>query len=151
MLKHLLVATLAVSSLAMAGPAFHPAVPLPSPPAPRTVSRPVPPPPPPVVRQSNERRPDALVGNQLLRDFDAASARRDARALSAVDHQFDRYLAQALREAGGARKSNQLMAISSKLSRLQGRFDPRSLRARRSLYVDLVQLTLQDQHGGHRF
>jgi hypothetical protein len=112
---------------------------------------PMPPPPPVVFHQGNDDRFDGLRGNQLLRDFDAAAARRDFRALSALDNRFNDLLRDELGEAGRGRgervKRNQLSAIASQLEWLQGRMDRRALNARRTLYAELVELAQQRDHG----
>ncbi len=131
MLKHLLVAALSVSALAMAAPPMHGAVPQPQ-----------------ARRQFDDGRVDARRVSQLLRDFDAATARRDRRAVASIDRQFSFYLQDELREVQGQGKVRRLTSISGDLARIQGRTDPRSQRARRELYVELVELA---QRGPRRF
>jgi hypothetical protein len=133
MLKHLIVAALAVSSLAVAAPPVHGAMPL-------QQSRP--------GRQFDDGRADARRVTQLLREFDSASAQRDRRALSSNERQFSLYVQDELHEVRGQGNQRRLTSISSDLARLQGRMDRRSLRAKRELYVELMELA---HRGARRF
>lgn len=157
MLKHLLVGTLTLSSLALAYPPVHGAVPV-APPPPRQGPVVAPPPPQGAIRFDDRRFDDRRFddrrrASELLRAFDDAAARRDVRAIRHVDRQFDLFLQQELREArrtrGGRGVLHRLNRIESELQRLQGRLNPRSINARRDLYVELVRLA--DGRVGRRF
>jgi hypothetical protein len=150
-LKHLLVGALTLSSLAFAYPPVHGAAPV-APPPPRVAPIAVPPPPQGAIRYDNDTR----RASELLRAFDDATARRDLRTLAHVDRQFGAFLQQELREArmdrGGRGVLKRLNRIDSELARLQGRMNPRTLSAKRALYVELVQLADgRPGRGGRRF
>jgi len=159
MLKHILVAALTLSSLAMAGPAMNAPRPV-TPPAPRA-SWPVPA--HPAVRPMNDDRLDALRARQLLAQFDIALKRHDFRDVQAVDLQFGRYLASEIEEArrelrfehgrdrSSARELSRLESLSSQLASLQGRMSPRGVSARRQIYAGLAGLAQREATGGHRF
>lgn len=140
MLKHLLVGSLALSTIALAGP-----------PAPRP-SHGAPPPPPRVERRVDN---DDARAMQLLRAYDAASARRDVRALMGLGKQFDALLAREIREARQdarfnprARETLQRLArIQKKLDRLPER-GRGTMRERRNLYAELVKVAQRDEFGG---
>jgi len=140
MLKHLLVGSLALSTIALAGPR----APLPS--------HGVPPPPPKVERHVDNDDARAL---QLLRAYDAASARRDVRAMQALSRQFGALLATELREARQDARFNpraratlqQLARIQKKLERLPER-GRGTMQERRNLYAELVKVAQRDDFGG---
>jgi hypothetical protein len=123
MLKHLLVGSLALSSLALARPETRR-------PDDRVEAR-------VELRDErfgrgdrrDERREDRLEvrARQLLRAFDEAVARRDVRALRSIDAQFERLI-----ERSGRRD------LERQLARLQGRMGYRALSARRGLYTELL-------------
>lgn len=150
MLKHLLVGTLTVSSLALAYPPVHGAMPVAPPPPPRQGPIAAPPPPIGAIRYDDDTR----RGHELLRAFDEAAARRDVRAIGHVDRQFRFFLEQEQREARMTRVGRGVMKrlnrLESELARVQGRMNPRAVNARRGLYVELVQLA-DGRVGNRRF
>lgn len=155
MLKHLLIGTLAFSSLALAVPRRLP----PPPPPPSHAAVPIVAPAPQFNRgqgAQREERLEARRAEQLLRDFDAAVARRDRRAVDFIDRQFSGVLDQELREArrdhrGSRGQVARLSAIASDLNRLQGHMDRRSLTARRGLYAEVARIAAQEVRGDRRF
>lgn len=148
MLKHFLIGTLTVSSLALAYPPVHGATPLAPPPPPRQMPVAAPPPPVNAIRFDDTRR-----ANVLLRSFDDAMARHDVRAMRSVDAQFGAFLQSELREArvqrGNRNVVYRLTRIESELARLGNRMNPRTLNAKRDLYVELTQLA--DAHPNRRY
>lgn len=149
MFKNLLVgAALTVSSFAFAVPR-HGAVSV----APARV-----PPPPAAYNDVRNDRFDVQQGYSLLRSYDNASARRDARTLSMLDGQIANFinaeLDESRREGRFDRRENntarQLTNLQNKLSRLYGRFDGRSVNAKRSLLADAVNIAERDLRDGRR-
>lgn len=177
MLKPMLVGAFALSSLALAAPApaAHQARPVV-----------VPPPPPAAVvhdarndqRQLSDDRFDALQATQLLRDFDVAANRRDARAMRNVDAQFNLFLSQEVREARvelaqaqreyrrdgynrrdgndtlrAQRTLDQLVGLQRQMVRLTGRVDRWSVSQKRDLYrqaATIAQRELRQDRGERR-
>lgn len=148
MFKKLIVgAALSVSSLAFAGP--HRAVPV--------VSA-------PEVRGD---RFDVRQGHQLLRELDAAVARRDLRRLPMLDARISAFIDAELREARAERRTferrerreeqlaaRELRGLQADLRRVTHRFEPYSLMERRRILVAAVNVAerdlrdaRQDRHG----
>ncbi|MGV3621049.1 MAG: hypothetical protein ACO1OB_09535 [Archangium sp.] len=145
MFKKLLVgAALTVSSFAFAGP-MHGSAPIA--PAPNRA-----PPPPAAYNEVRSDRFDVQQGYSLLRSYDTASARRDARSLSMLDGQIANFinaeLNESRREGRFDRRENntarQLTNLQNKLSRLYGRYDVRSVNTKRSLLSDAVNIAERD-------
>lgn len=140
MLKHLLVGSLALSSIALAGPP----APLPS-----HGARP----PPPTVERRVDR--DDARALQLLRTYDAAVTRRDLRAMAEVSRQLDALLAKEIREAKHVARVDPrarqtlkaLTRIEQKLERLPARGRGTVLE-RRNLYAELVKVAQRDAFNG---
>lgn len=159
MLKHTLIGAALFSSLALAAPA----------PAPHQ-ARPVAMPPPPVSHQVSpdswgrgDTRSDATRASRLLSEFEAAAARRDGRAMRAVDGRFaaliDQELAEARAQLGrrgpqygrvdpaavrAQRTVEQLLSLERQLGRLQGRIDRGAVAQKRSLYTQAVVIAERD-------
>lgn len=147
MFKKLLVgAALTLSSFAFAGP-VHGAVPVPPP---NVTGGRVAPHPAPAMRADQF---DVQQGHALLRQYDSASARRDTRALRALDGQISRFIKDELAESRRPGQHNardeaatvrQLTNLQQKLTRLTGRFDLASIKAKRAVLADAVKLAERD-------
>lgn len=151
MFKKMLVgAALTVSTFAFAGP-VHGAQPIPAP------ARVVPPPPmnvvpAPVRHDVRGDRFDVAEGRRLLRAYDSAAARRDARTLSMLDGQIANFINAELAESRHQERfdrreratTRQLTNLQTKLSRLYGRFDVRSVSTKRTLLDEAVRIAERD-------
>ncbi len=143
--KMLIGAALSVSTLAFAGP-VHGARPVTPPPPARTT----PAVPAPVARNdAMGDRFDVEQGRRLLRTYDAVAARRDTRALSSLDPQIATFINEELAESRRVRSdARQLTNLQSKLNRLYGRYDVRSVNEKRRLLSDAIEIAQRDLRGG---
>jgi len=171
LLKHTLIGAALFSSLAFAAP-----TPAPAP----HQARPVAMPPPPAVTyhqaapdswgrgdsRSDSMRDsarDSMRASRLLGEFETAAARRDGRAMRAVDGRFAALIDQELFEARAQldrpgpkygrvdpavaraqRTVEQLLSLERQLGRLQGRIDRGAVAQKRSLYTQAVAIAERD-------
>lgn len=154
MLKHLIVAAVSLSSLAIAGP--HRAQPVAVPPPPAPVMAPV----PDVARGpffgASSERSDVARAQRLVNELDNALARREFRRVQLLDNQMQAFLQSELAESQGVYGHRdhrgairQVRALQSQLASLSGRFDWYSMQSRRNVYNQAVSVAMSDVQRGN--
>lgn len=148
-----LTAVMTVTTTASAQPR-HQAVPAPGAPTVGNHSAPRAPPPPARLERRDDER-DLRVLERLLAEFDTARARRNYREVRRVEEQVKTALRAELAEDRAERHGRWTGAdragrMLREFERLTGRFDRRSLQAKRALLADAVTLARQELGQRHR-